>query len=487
MTTTLSESDALGVIVDARTFRSQERNRLERVFQYLRDPDLATAYRHGWSNMGPLRWLKSDVPKDVLRLAEMSRVNVLRYVVNAAAQVLYVDGYRSPKSDDDQPGWDAWQKNQMDARQIGVHRSALSYGASYVVVLPGTNGPVIRGASPRRLTAVYGDDELWPEYALELRDSPKPRHNLWRLYDAQNVFLIDEDPRGKYTVEKVLQHGAGVCPVTRFVSTVDDDGVIEGEVQPLYALQDQINVTTFSLLVAQHYGAFRQRYILGWVADSEEQALTASARKLWTFEDPDIKVGEFNQTELSGYINSREATLRHLATVSQTPAHELLGELVNMSAEALAQAEASFWRRIEERQMSFGESWEQVLSLAARYGGKTPDAAAEVRWRDTSSRSLSQTADALTKLVSGLGVPPQEVWELIPGVTQSQIEAWKIEAGKADAIAQLNEILTKQTAKVDAPEPDQAQISGEAPVSAPTPASPAKPTPASMPQRKPAG
>jgi hypothetical protein len=485
MTTVLSEADALGVISDARTFRSYERNRLERVFQYLRDPDLATAYRHGWSNMGPLRWLRQDTPQDVLRLAEMSRVNLLRYIVNSATQVLYVDGYRSPKSGDDQPGWDSWQKNNMDARQIGIHRAAISYGASYGIALPGTNGPIIRGASPRRLTAVYGDDDLWPEYALEIRDSPIPRHNLWRLYDSQNVFVIDEDEKGRYSVQNILKHGAGVTPVVRYLSAVDDDGVVEGEVQPYFALQDQINVTTFSLLVSQHYGAFRQRYVLGWVADSEEQALTASARKLWTFEDPDVKVGEFNQTDLNGYIASREASLRHLATVSQTPAHELLGELVNMSAEALQQAEASFWRKSNERQKSLGESHEQLLELSAGYTGtKTPDSAAEVRWRDTTNRALSQTADALGKLVTGLGVPPQELWELIPGITQQQVEAWKIEASKADAITQLNEILTKQTAKVDAPDPDKAQITQQAPVSAPEPAAPAKATPATMPKRK---
>lgn len=44
-----------------------------------------------------------------------------------------------------------------------------------------------------------------------------------------------------------------------------------GIVEPLIDLQDQINITSFGLQVAQHYGAFRQRYILGWVAETEEQ------------------------------------------------------------------------------------------------------------------------------------------------------------------------------------------------------------------------
>src|SRR5690606_22476723 len=123
---------------------------------------------------------------------------------------------------------------------------------------------------------------------------------------------------------------------------LDDPAV--GIVEPHIFLQDQINITTFGLLVAQHYGAFKQRYVIGWLADSEEQKLKAAAQKIWTFEDENVKVGEFSQTDLNGYIASREATLRHLATVSQTPAHELTGQLVNMSAEALAAAEASKMR-----------------------------------------------------------------------------------------------------------------------------------------------
>jgi hypothetical protein len=272
-----------------------------------------------------------------------------------------------------------------------------------------------------------------------------------------SCWWIEVDEGGKVAVTKQQIHGAGVCPVIRFISSIDDDGVIEGEVEPLIPLQDQINVTTFGLQVAQHYGAFRQRYILGWAAESEEKALTASAKKLWTFEDKDITVGEFAQTDLSGYINSREASLRHLATISQTPAHELLGQLVNLSADALVAAERNHRAKVVERQTTFGESWEQVLELSAKLQGEKSDPLSYVRWRDTEARSLSQVADALGKLVVGLGVPPQELWERIPGVSQQEVERWKAAASQADAIAQLNEILTRQTAKVPPPEPDQAQ------------------------------
>jgi hypothetical protein len=334
----------------------------------------------------------------------------------------------------------------MDARQTAAHRSAISYGAAYAVVLPGDPVPVIRPVSPRSLTAVYGDDDDWPELALEARRSPVPGVQLYRLLDEERAWWVQVDSSGRVTLVGEQEHGVGVVPVVRFRSSLeaDPEAEVQGDVEPLIPLQDQINITTFGLLVAQHYGAFRQRYIIGWLAESEAKALEASARKLWTFEDENVKVGEFGQTDLRGYLDSREATLRHLATVSQTPAHELLGQLVNLSAEALAAAEASHRRKVAERQAVLGEAWEQVLSLAAEISGNPSDPSAYVRWRDTEARSLAQVADALGKLVTMLGVPPQELWEKIPGVSQQEVERWKARAAEGSALEQLARVLTEQ-------------------------------------------
>jgi hypothetical protein len=165
-----------------------------------------------------------------------------------------------------------------------------------------------------------------------------------------------------------------------------------------------------------------------------------------TFEDKpdDIKIGEFEQTQLDGYLESRESSLRHAATISQTPVHELIGQMVNLSAEALVAAEAGQRRKVAERQTSFGESWEQVLSLAGSIASFEVDEDAQVRWRDTESRALSTVVDALGKMAQMLNIPPQELWERIPGVTQQDVERWKTTAEQSDAFAQLTEVLNRQ-------------------------------------------
>src|ERR1044072_7258454 len=151
---------ALDRAKQALTWRTAEAERLDLIHKYLRDdPD------------EKLACLPADASIELQRLARLARVNVLQFIVGARSQSLYADGYRTPKSADDELAWEAWRRNRMTARQIGIHRAALSYGAAYGYALPGTPLPFIRGACRRDMTAVYGDDDEWPENALLRRRS----------------------------------------------------------------------------------------------------------------------------------------------------------------------------------------------------------------------------------------------------------------------------------------------------------------------------
>jgi hypothetical protein len=429
--------------------RDKEATRLRLIYTYLRDDPEERR----------LGGLPEGAPHDVTRLARMSRVNLLKYVVNARVQGLYVDGFRTPSSPDNLDPWTTWQRNRFDARQIGVHRAGLAFGASYVTVLPGEvrgeRVPVMRGASPRKLTVGLGPDDDWPEAALEQLTEKR-----WRLIDGEAVYdlrrgdgdafeLADEDIR----IHGATYDGEKVCPVVRFRDTNDLDDPVRGIVQPHMSLQDQINVTTFGLQVAQHYGAFRQRYIMGWLAETENKALEMGASRLMMFEDSpgDVQVGEFAQTDLRGYIDSREATIRHLATVSQTPVHELLGELINLSAEALEAARASHQAAVQENKLVMGEAHEQVLNLAGEMTGTVVDPDGTVVWGDTRIRSLSEAAVAFGALVEKLGVPPRELWKRIPGIAQHEVEAWRAAADSGDAFADLEALLDRQSNGAGAP------------------------------------
>jgi hypothetical protein len=428
----LSKDQAIESTRELLAMRETEKTRLAKINDYLRDDPQSRR----------LPGLPEGAPNDVVRLAKLSRVNLMKYIVNARVQAMYVDGFRTPDKPEDVAAWRIWQANRMDARQIGVHRASLAFGASYVTVLPGRPVPVMRGSSPTAMTVAYGDDDEWPRFALEKRTD-----GTYRLLDETHAYRLTVSDNDVQFVSEA-EHGATyagepVCPVVRFRDTDDLDDPVRGIVEPQMTLQDQINVTTFGLMVAQHYGAFRQRYVIGWLAENETEALKASASRLMQFEDApgDVQVGEFAQTDLRGYIESREATIRHLATVSQTPVHELMGQFINLSAEALEAARASHQAAIDENRIMAGESWEQSLNLGAEMMGVEPDPTADVIWRDTRVRGLADAANALGTLVDKLGVPKRELWSRVPGVPQHEVERWRQAADEENALDGFGSML----------------------------------------------
>jgi hypothetical protein len=447
----LKNEDALTLAKEAYELHLGERTQLDYIRRYWKGRQALPAV------------MPSNAPAQVKAMAKIARVNVCEIVVNTLSQSMFVDGYRASDESDNNDAWSIWQANRMDAGQTGLHRAAFAYGASYASVMPGDPVPLIRRHSPRTMTAVYGEDPDWPMHALERLGG-----GLYRLLDEEAAYYVKAPRAGQDNWEFVESriHSAGVTPVVRYRDEDDldcDDEVVPdqvvfgetsrhslGQVAPLIPLQDQIDLTTFGLLVAQHYSAFRQRYILGWVAEEEKQKMEAGASSMWTFEDVvdeegnEIKIGEFSQTDLKGYIDSRDATLRHAAALSQTPVHELTGTLINMAAEALAAAEAGKDRKVDERKTLNGEAHEQLFWLCGKFSGiEIPDDA-QVSWRDTSARAFSATVDALGKLTQMLGIPPQELWERVPGATQKDVERWKAAAERGDSFAVLSDLLERQ-------------------------------------------
>lgn len=420
------------------------------------------------------KWYRGDHDKPQMpanaspeyrQLAARAGTPWLERIVTAVAQVLYVEGYRREKQSDNAKAWARWQANGMDARQIAVHRGALAHGLSYVTVLPGTDPftsesrPMFRGRSARRMIAVYEDEahDEWPVHALSgKRITGADGTRVWRyeLLDADAAYTLDGNSLDDAKFIEYNSHDSGVCPVVRFTNSIDLDGRVRGEVAPFIPLAARIDQDVFDRLVVQRFGAFVVRWATGMAepeTDAEKRAAELILRvgDLLVNESPDARFGTLEATPLDGYIRAHETDIQALAAVSQTPAHDLVGQLVNLSAEALAAAEAGLQRKSVERQHMFGESWEQVLRLGAHLDGDTEgaaDFAAEVRWRDMESRSLAQAADALGKLATMLGVPPQALWEKIPGVTQTDVERWAQMASEQDELAELFRQLAAEPA-----------------------------------------
>jgi Phage portal protein, SPP1 Gp6-like len=493
------------------TLRGKEQQRLEHISKYVRGKHQPVYTPKGAST--EYRWL-----------AKHSHHNFLPLVVSVISQNLHVDGYRatgatvteSSTTEDPEPIWQAFRANRMISRQHGVHRAVVKYGAAYVTILPGRLGendlpagmksvPVLRPVSPKRMTALYADevDDEWPMYSVEehaIADSTAPGKMRYvvTVMDDQNRYILTtrgastktldyadtNDPLLLPGQQPIMAHGMGICPVVRFLYEPDLDGETDcsGEVEPLIEIQDGINFTTFNLMLAEQFAAYRQRYVTGMAAADETgrpaRPFDPGVDRMFAAEDADTRFGEFDVTPLQPYLDTREADIRHMSTIAQVPPYHLLGAMINLSAEALAAARDGLDRKIEELQSTMTDSWRNVFRAAAKASGDKDgwaDLTGAVVWRDTSARSFAATIDALGKAAQMLGVPVTELWRRIPGVTADDVNAWIDAVNEKDALAELDKIFQtastggQMTGPPTAAEPFQLGDVGQAPVGPPPP------------------
>jgi hypothetical protein len=426
-------------------------------------------------------------------IARKARRNFLPLVISVISENLHVDGYKPSgttanelaQPQTPQPEWQAFRANRMVSRQHGIHRSVIKYGSAYTVVLPGTMAsdeeqpsdvPVIRPVSPRRMTAFYADevDDEWPQFAIEVNviNLPKGAAKLLvYVYDEANRYILtgnataDPANAGLRLADPgdvllngqpvMASHGMGICPIVRFLYEVDLDGEDDcvGEIEPIMPIQDQINFDTFNLMISTQFAAFRQRYVAGMSPvdeDGREQApFRPGVDRVWASDDPTTKFGEFGETALQPYSLVREDGIRHMSTVAQIPPYHLLGQVANMSAEALAAARDGLDRKIQELQAGMTDPWRNVFRLTSLASGNKDgwgDLFGTVVWRDTSARAFGATIDGLTKIAQMLGVPAEELWARIPGATADDVASWQLAAQRERAQAMLQQILQQQVA-----------------------------------------
>ncbi|ANT41108.1 portal protein [Streptomyces phage Nanodon] len=413
-------------------------------------------------------------------LAKRAVSNWTPLLVNTPAQALYVDGFRPgtaggslPRAaESDSSEWSHWQRSRLDARQAAVYKGALTYGHAFTVTERDKKGNVVtRGLSPRRTSALFEDpaNDDTPYAALTVTAWPKGEAvGKARMWDGTTEYAVTFKSLGDDEGVKVVKgkrHGASECPVTRFAASVDLDGRTIGVIEPMIPLQNRINQSVFDLLVAQTYTSHEVRYATGMAPPIQRDPETGdpildengqpkpipmnhNARRFLFAEDPDVKFGSLPGGPIGSLIDSIDMSIRHLAAVSQTPPHHLLGQIANLSAEALLAAETALSRKIAEFRAIFGESWERVFRLAAELSGSAASAddfSGEVIWRDMESRSLAQAADALGKLKEQLGIPAKGLWKRVPGVTQTEFEDWEELAEDEDAQLALAQSIRRAT------------------------------------------
>lgn len=384
-------------------------------------------------------------------------------IVTAVSDQLYVDGFFSGQNTDpDEFAWDLWQANGLDALQTVVHDDALAFGKTYTAVLPGDDAQIIKPWGLRDTLAVYKKwSDEYPLIALhrEVEYDETGRELIaWTLLDDTAEYRFPAT-KGQWVWNEpeIVEHGAGRTPVVAFYNRRDAYGNYWGEIEMVERVINRLDQDTFDRLVVQRFGAWKVRTATGMLDPENDDSLTeeekASAAELQrlmlsigdilTAESPDTEFGTLDETPLDGFLKAFEQDVETLGALADIPPSYLLAKMVEMSAEALAAAEAGLARKVMKRQASFGESWEQVMRLAAHIAGEEERAAdfnVQVKWRQLEPRFLAQAADGLGKMAQMLDIPVEVLWERLPGWTQQDVERTKaILASRPDRLAEILE------------------------------------------------
>ena len=445
--------------------------------------------KHWVTGCQPDYLLDPDATSEKRALLKLAKTPWLGLVVDSFTQCLLVDGYRSEGSKENIPGpWQTWNANGMQARQVAIHRAALTYGHAYASALSGTaldgsDQAVLRGWSPRRCLALYIDpvSDDWPKYALTLMQDGK----TLRFFDDEYFYDVPMPHAGDFPAElPIMQtyHGTGVVPIVRYLNTMDLDGKVLGEVEKLVPIASRIDKTLFDRLLTQHYNSFKIITATGLdelTADaSDEEAAAAEQelsqnRRVLATGNPNAQFGVIPETALSPFVQAFESDIATLESVSQLPP-SWSSRLVNLSADALAAARAATTQKIYERKINFGSAHNQLMRLAAHIEGDKEAAAdfeATVTWADTEVRSLSQVVDAWGKAAQMLGVPRWATWRKIPGVTDDEARMWWENLLEDSPEAQFLRYYGQQQSQNGNPDPETPSVS-DAPVTDDTPTGP---------------
>lgn len=314
----------------------------------------------------------------------------------------------------------------------------------------------ISAYSPRTLVVKYEDplEDEYPVFAARITGVGENRR--MRIYDAQNVYTVNiGDGSEPVRVLDVVSHGMGVCPVVQFSNERDLEGNTRGEVEKFRVVAQRLDKTTYDRVLAQHYNSWKVRYATGLNLDDVSETERERNKQKLSNEDiltggVGVQFGTLPETNLQGLLQAAEADRDTLAAVSQTPVWALNGgQLVNLSADALAEARSMHRLKVKAKQDFNGVNIARVLRLAAYAEGRGTDA---VRyditpvWADVEAYSLGQVADGLQKL-STMGVPTGVLIDLIPGLSAKRAQEWREQidvAAELDPHKRLSVALERQ-------------------------------------------
>lgn len=417
------------------------RERLIRV-----QPDL-TRWSRYYEGTQPLSYMAPELIREMEGRIQPVVVNWPRLVVDSLEERLDVEGFRINQQVQSRL-WEFWQANGLDEASQQAHVDALAMRRSYVIVgAPDSPGdaPVITVESAQQVFA-QRDPRTRAVTAAIKRWTDDDDNEFVTLYlPDETVWMVADSMAGRRLREYDRDtHRLGVVPVVPVVNRariLDSDGV--SELADVVPLSDAACKVATDMMISAEFHAMPRRVIVGMGEDDQFDAegrplskWAQVAGRIWTIDalPSEVNVQQFNEANLANFHQTLNTLARMVASMSGLPPHFLGYSDANpTSADAIRSAETRLVKRAERRQRAFGGAWEQVMRLALLIAdGSLPDGidSLETVWRDASTPTIAQKADAVVKLRTAGLVSLRQAREDL-GYTQEQIAVMESDDSRA--------------------------------------------------------
>ena len=414
------------------------------------------AYRSYYEGDHPTQL--TDRQKKYLELKSDARfcANYCQVVVDALAERLSVTGFVCENKQAQPLVADWWRLNRMDEIQGNVHTATVRDGDSFVMVDWDNDEGLPRFTQHLANDGTYGvqmtydDDGQTVLFAskrwvtvLGANAGKQRRLNLYFADRIERYVSNDDQDAGDWQPYQTEGEAWPVpwadpsgqplgVPIIHFRNKCAGETHGLSELANVIPLQDALNKALIDLIAAFDTTAFQMLYVIGF--DPGVSTLGPGSI-LWN-ENENGQVGVLPASDMAGLRGGLADIVVQIAGVSRTPQYYFQGLGEPPSGESLKSQETGLVSKARDRQVRFGNAWEDVLKMAlalqTAFGQGAAEAGhIEAQWRDPETRNEEAHTRAL-KLKAELGIPTRQLWSEM-GYNDEQNEKMEAEQAEAEA------------------------------------------------------
>ncbi len=387
-------------------------------------------------------------------------VNYCKMVINAVAERMIVAGFESVDKAFAKWTWDLWTDNRMGAAQMDVHQNAVRDGEHFVFVDWDEERGVRLVPHPRYTDAQSGGDGYGCKAFFEKDDPANPMERATKRWTER---IKDERGRDRTRqrmnvyyperIEKYVMGGtteafwvpfqmegepwpmpwmAGNEPIgVPIIPFMNPDRITE--LWDAIPIQDAINKAAIDLVAAADNAGFPIRLTAGFYLTTDGKAPESDGSNYveltpgtFLFVPEGKTIEELDIPDLRPLLEDLDNWVMRLGQVTDTPLSRFQLTRQVKSEKTLKQEEAPLLAKIRERQVRFGNSWEDCFKVAARlesaFGAERPSVDADTLWEPAETRDEKAHIETIGLKVEKLRIPVEQAWREA-GYNQEQIDA----------------------------------------------------------------